>query len=117
MITCELPYAPSVNHYYQRVGRRVFLSQKGREFREQVQVILQSLAVKPLDGPLGVFVDLYPPDRRKRDCDNVIKALLDALQHGGAYADDCQIVRLVVTKHPPVPAGKTIVQIDQYPEG
>jgi hypothetical protein len=29
--------------------------------------------------------DLAPPDRRRRDIDNVQKPLLDALQHGGAY--------------------------------
>jgi hypothetical protein len=28
---------------------------------------------------------VHPPDRRRRDIDNVQKALLDALQHGGAY--------------------------------
>ncbi|HAC91237.1 MAG TPA: hypothetical protein DCF63_11500 [Planctomycetaceae bacterium] len=59
---------------------------------------------------------MFPPDRRRRDIDNVQKALLDALQHGGAYLDDSQIVRLSIEKGLPVEGGKTIVQIRKVPE-
>ena len=34
------------------------------------------------------------------------------MQHGGAYDDDSQIVRLVVEKCEPVEGGKTIVHIE-----
>ncbi len=56
--------------------------------------ILAAMGVRPLVGRLAVEVEVFPPDNRRRDVDNVIKALLDALQHGGAYLDDSQIVRL-----------------------
>jgi crossover junction endodeoxyribonuclease RusA len=62
-------------------------------------------------GPLEVEVEVHPPDNRRRDIDNVQKALLDALQHGGVYADDSQIVRLTIEKRPPWPGGKTVVSI------
>ncbi|GIW56688.1 MAG: hypothetical protein KatS3mg082_3092 [Nitrospiraceae bacterium] len=39
------------------------------------------------------------------------RALLDALQHGGAYADDSQIVQLAIEKREPVEGGKTVVRI------
>ena len=44
-----------------------------------------------------MFISLFPPDRRKRDLDNVLKALLDALQHAGCYDDDSQLddIRIV----------------------
>lgn len=51
----------------------------------------------PLQGPLAVTVDLYWPDRRKHDVDN-IKVLLDALS-GIAWEDDGQIVDLRTRKH------------------
>ena len=54
---------------------------------------------------------MRPPDNRRRDIDNVQKALLDALQHGGAYADDSQIVRLSIEKGPPVAGGRSLVRI------
>ena len=40
-------------------------------------------------------------------------ALLDALQHGGAYHDDSQIVSLCITKREVVPAGRTLVTIEK----
>jgi Holliday junction resolvase RusA-like endonuclease len=67
--------------------------------------------VRALDGPLEIEINLHPPDRRRRDVDNALKSLLDALQHGGAYADDSQIVRLEVTKREPVQGGLTFVRI------
>jgi Holliday junction resolvase RusA-like endonuclease len=112
-MTIELPYPPSVNHYWRRVGYRTLISREGRRFRKSVVAILAAMRLEPLAGPLAVEVDLYPPDRRRRDLDNSIKALLDALQHGGAYLDDSQIVRLVITKREPMLNGKTIVRIQE----
>ena len=62
-------------------------------------------------GPLEVDIHVYPPDRRRRDVDNVQKALLDALDHGGGYEDDSQIVRLSIEKGELVEGGKTIIKI------
>jgi Holliday junction resolvase RusA-like endonuclease len=111
MLAFELPYPPSINHYWRRVGPRTLISREGRRFRERVQTILAAHRVEPLVGPLAVEVAIYPPDNRRRDIDNVQKALLDALQHGGAYHDDSQIVRLTIEKRQPVENGKTIVRI------
>jgi crossover junction endodeoxyribonuclease RusA len=51
---------------------------------------------EPLTGPLEVRVNLWWPDRRKHDVDN-IKALLDALT-GIVWEDDGQIEDLRVRK-------------------
>ena len=40
------------------------------------------MGIKPLTGKLVVDVEVFPPDNRRRDIDNVQKALLDALEHG-----------------------------------
>ena len=40
---------------------------------------------------LNVVINVYPPDKRKRDLDNIIKCLLDSLQHAEIYVDDNQI--------------------------
>ncbi len=73
--------------------------------------ILAAGGRKPLAGKLAVEVEIYPPDNRRRDVDNIQKALLDALQHGGAYVDDSQIVKLSLEKHEPLPGGRTVVKI------
>jgi len=111
MIELELPYPPSVNHYYRRVGTRTLISREGRAYRETVVSILAALGVQPLLGKLNVQVELFPPDRRRRDVDNTAKALLDALEHGNAYENDSQIVRLEIEKFEPVKGGRAIVRI------
>lgn len=111
MLELELPYPPSINHYYRRVGTRTLISREGRKFRDLVCSRLATLGVQPMSGPLDVRVEVYPPDRRRRDVDNVQKALLDALEHGGAYHDDSQIVRLCTEKRDPVPGGRTLIKI------
>ena len=108
-----LPYPPSINHYWRRVGPRTLISREGRRFRGRVLAILAAMHVQPIAGRLAVQVEVFPPDDDRHDIDNIQKALFDAMQHGGAYADDSQIVRLVVEKREPVEGGKTIVHIER----
>jgi Holliday junction resolvase RusA-like endonuclease len=111
MIELELPYPPSVNHYWRRVGARTLISRGGRAFRAAVCSILAARGVQPITGPLEMVIDVFPPDRRRRDIDNLQKALLDALAHGGAYHDDSQIARLTVQRRHVVPEGKVQVRL------
>ena len=48
--------------------------------------------------PVAVTIRLYFGNRRRRDLDNGIKAILDGL-NGIAWADDAQVVRLLAEKH------------------
>lgn len=111
MIKLELPYPPSVNHYWRRVGARTLISRGGRAFRQAVCAILADYGAEPLAGPLVIDIRIHPPDNRRRDVDNVQKALLDALEKAGVYHDDSQIVRLSIEKGEVVTGGKTLVQI------
>ena len=115
-VASELPYPPSINHYYRRVGSRTLISREGRAYRKRICSILAAAGVRPIDGALAVVIELYPPDRRRRDVDNAQKALLDALEHGGAYHDDSQIVDLHTIKRKPTPGGKVIVRIGRSQE-
>jgi crossover junction endodeoxyribonuclease RusA len=116
MIELELPFPPSVNHYYRRVGPRTLISREGRRFRERVCGLLAAARVERLGGPLHLQIEVYPPDRRRRDIDNVQKALLDALQHGGLYEDDSQIVKLDIEKRGCTPGGRTILRVREAPD-
>lgn len=111
MFEGEFPWPPSVNHYWRRVGHRTLISREGRRFRQRVLARLAALRPQPLVGDLDVEIDAYPPDRRRRDIDNLTKALLDALQHGGLYADDSQVACLTIARCEPAPGGKTIIRI------
>lgn len=110
MITLELPYPPSINRYYRHVGFRTLISREGRAYRRTVCAILRRAGVRPLDGTLAVGLDLYPPDHRTRDADNVQKALMDSMQHGRVYRDDSQVKKLLtIMRDQVVPGGKVIV--------
>jgi Holliday junction resolvase RusA-like endonuclease len=111
MLQFELPYPPSINHYWRRVWSRTLISREGRRFRHNVVAILAAMNIEPMTGPLQVDVEVFPPDNRRRDIDNVQKALLDALEHGGAYGDDSQIMKLSIQKRDKVNGGRTLVKI------
>ena len=117
MLELELPFPPSINHYYRHVGPRTLISREGRAFRRKVCSALSAAGVKPASGPLAVGLELYPPDRRRRDIDNVQKPLLDALEKGGAYYDDSQIKKLLTIMCEPVKDGRVIVCIEEIPTG
>jgi crossover junction endodeoxyribonuclease RusA len=92
MINVRLPYPPTVNNYYAVVRGRKILSAKGRQYKVDAAVeLLRQSAPRNLTGRLEVLIDLYPPDRRKRDIDGPVKACLDALQDYGLFVDDSQI--------------------------
>lgn len=112
-IELSLPYPPSVNHYWRRAGSRTIVSAQGRRFRRQVAAELAFAHVRRFDGRVAVRVVVHPPDRRRRDLDNVLKALLDALaQPGGVYRDDAQIDALEVLRGGVVPGGKVVVTVE-----
>ena len=115
MIELTLPYPPSANHYWRYVRGRVLLSRGGRRYRQEVVALLAAAGVRPLCGNLAVVIEVYPPDRRARDLDNVQKSLLDSLEHGGAFHNDAQIVWLLTFKARVVPGGQVIVRIAERP--
>jgi len=98
-----LPWPPTMNTYWRHVGRKTLLSAAGREYREEALALLADaypVAANPrplIAGRLAVLLECCPPDRRRRDLDNLPKALLDALTHAGVWGDDSQIddLRLV----------------------
>lgn len=98
-----LPYPPSVNHYWMAKGKLRFLSPAAKKFRASVASIahlfaLQYSAKTPLAGRISMQVNVFPPDLRTRDIDNILKACLDSLTHAGVYLDDSQIDKLLVCR-------------------
>ena len=117
-VKLELPWPPSVNHYWRRVstpaGVRTLVSKEGREYQKHAsQIVLVNRAAKRMDGRLAVSIELYPPDRCKRDIDNSLKSVLDALTHAKVWLDDEQIDLLVVERKTPEKPGRLVVTVEE----
>lgn len=96
MTPLTLPFPPSVNRMYRVFGNRSILSAAGRAYRAAVT---EALAGTPkLLGRVSVAIVAHPPDNRRRDLDNLLKASLDGLVHGGALEDDSQIDDLRIVR-------------------
>lgn len=107
----ELPFPPSANSYWRRNGNRYFISTKGTAYRKYViEHCKIYYGFFSADERLSMIVDVYPPDRRKRDLGNLDKCLADSLQHAGVYPDDYQIDELTY-KRMPINDGKVVVRL------
>lgn len=112
----SLPFPPSVNHYWRHVSKgpragAVLISEEGRAYRTRCaqKVLEQRVQRHALTGKLAVDIQVYPPDRRRRDLDNLLKASLDAMKHCGLIADDKDIDDLHVKRGPPEADGLLLV--------
>lgn len=105
-ITLNLPWAPSINNYWVGIGKGKGYALKpvARRFREEVRLLWWQSGKPVLTGRLLMRLNMFPPDKRKRDIDNPAKGVLDAMQHAGYFADDNQIDELhIIRRHVEAP--------------
>ena len=109
MIKFSLDYQPSVNSYWKRnINGGVRVSAKGVKYKHTVKMLLHGR--DKLTGRLkGVFV-VNVPDRRRRDLDNVLKALLDSMQ-GHVFLDDEQFDEITVKRGEVIKGGRVDVEL------
>lgn len=95
MSELTLPWPPSVNTYWRTFQGRMIISEKGRQYRKDVadQVLIQR-GSKNFAGKMRVEIQAFRPDNRRRDLDNLLKAILDGCTHAGVWVDDSNIVDL-----------------------
>lgn len=114
VVTIRTPWPPSVNHYWSSSGSKRYLSTAARSYRDAVWVAVRAAGF-PRFGqrPVEVRVVAYPPDHRRRDIDNLLKAVLDALAHAKVYEDDSQIYTLRIERGPVVDGGALEVEVKE----
>ena len=86
----ELPYPPSVNRIW-RVGKnkRVYKDPAYTKWIEVCQYMIFAKKTVPVLGNYRLLIEAKKPDKRKRDIDNIIKAISDVLETCGIVENDC----------------------------
>lgn len=119
MISLTLPWPPSVNRIWRRVGNKTILSAEGRSYRELVgqHCLIKRIAGKRLAGRLSVKILVNPPNNIRRDIDNLAKVPLDALTHAAVWLDDSQIDELYIRRDEIKKGGFITIQITELQAG
>lgn len=112
----KLPFPPTLNHAYElnADGSRR-LSLEARAFRENAVAIarmeFEAAGHAMLVGKVSVAMTFMPPNARCGDVDNREKAVLDALQEAGIFANDRQVRHLEATMLDPMLPGEGSTQV------
>ncbi len=115
MTSLTLPWPPSNNTYYRRVGAKTLISEKGRSYTQSVAKLCWATRTPKHEGRLRVEITAYPPNRATRDLDNLFKALLDSLTKAGVWNDDSQIDDLRIIRGPVKAGGLVQIEIGEHP--
>ena len=119
MISIELPWPPSVNRVWRNVKGKTLLSAEGRSYRALVghHCLIKRIAGKRLAGRLSVKILVNPPNKIRRDIDNLAKVPLDALTHAAVWIDDSQIDELYIRRDEIKKGGFITIQITELQPG
>jgi crossover junction endodeoxyribonuclease RusA len=115
LITLELTYPPSSNHYWTHWAEgqavRMAVGSRGMAYRAEALRAKLENRIKTLEGRLDVQIEFWMPDRRKRDIDNPVKCLFDAFNYAKIWNDDEQVDSFHVLRIGVEKPGKTTVCI------
>lgn len=99
MVNFRLDWPPTVNTYYRNVQYRTLISKKGRQYKKDSGLMLMEQSVERLgEARVEVLIEAYPPDRRRRDLDNLLKPVFDVMEEYGVIDDDEQIDILTIRR-------------------
>lgn len=113
VIRVQLPWPPTQNSNWRMLNGRTLLSRKSRDYKNDV--IKQSYAwpKRRLIGRLELIIIAYPPDKRKRDLDNLLKVPIDAMKAAGLFIDDSQIDKIIIERGTVIKNGILAVEINE----
>ncbi len=104
-INIPFPYATG-NHYksFNFKTKRVYVTKQAQAYRMAVKCEVLKKSER-FDGYVDVDMVIFPPDKRKRDIDNICKVVWDALTLAGLWKDDRMIRNLHVSVKEPAKPG------------
>lgn len=111
-IEYNLAWPPTVNHYYAVYRGRKIKSAEGRRYLRDTVLTIHARCRPPrLTGPVSLRIVACPPDKRRRDLDNLLKPVLDAFTSAGVYLDDSQVHKIVIERGELITNGALLVTV------
>ena len=90
-----LPWPVSVNALYRARGRRVYVSARGKAFKQACGIIFAGTKMVYETERVWLDIEVPPPDNRRRDISNLIKIVEDALPW---FRDDSQVDEIKIKR-------------------
>lgn len=114
-VVVKIPFPPSVNHLWIITRGRKVINKKYKAFIDSIATAFYGReSILDKSDFYEVSIIAFPGDRRKRDLDNLFKAILDALTRAHVWKDDCQVVKLNAIKGPAAKEPFVIVKISAF---
>lgn len=90
MIEITLPYPPSVNRLWRaKKGGGVYRSAEYVNWKKATAwEIAAQVKTRSIQGKFKILIEAVAPDKRRRDIDNILKAVMDALVAARVIEDD-----------------------------
>lgn len=123
MIELELPMPPSANRYWRYVNGKVLKSKQARDYIKIIgdlwMVYKAQKKAKAFgkDQRLQIYIQVFPPNRIRRDLDNLLKVLMDSLEHAGLFTNDEQIDDIRIMRMEIYPGGKMVICLRELIKG
>lgn len=107
----RLPFPPSLNHYWRKDRNGMHISDEGKRYiamtrqlallngRGDTEFYLRVHKEAEPKQRLKVRASFFCPDNRKRDLDNLFKAVFDCLTKAGIWPDDSQVFEIKAKKY------------------
>ncbi|PHM37164.1 RusA family crossover junction endodeoxyribonuclease [Xenorhabdus innexi] len=108
----KLPWPPTINHYWKHSRWGHYITEKGKDYRQNIITLIKQQDLDILTpSRIRITITAHPPDRRRRDIDNLPKAVFDSLTHAHFWVDDEQIDDMRITRGELIKGGCLDVQI------
>jgi len=98
-LVLHLPFPVSVNAMYANNrggGKGRYPTKKYKDWKQEAALAIKNGGFYHMAGEVSVAIYLGRPDKRKRDCDNLIKGVLDALTQNKVIEDDHKVIKVSV---------------------